>query len=620
MKKTVAAYVIIIAVLLIPYVIRPQDKKIDFDSPDWTLVNGKIVEHLGRKALMGFAYLKDVQFQNGIIEVDIVVERKTSYPGVLFRMNDTRNYERFYIRPHRAGLYSDAIQYVASFNGVDSWQLYNGSGKTAPLEIPYGSWFHVKMEVKDSQVCIFINNSNVPSLVINELQHGISSGMIGLMGPVDGTAYYSNFSFRLDDNINMPPATKTVIPLGLITNWEISQVFKANEIDFENTPSMQGIKEIQWKKIESLPNGIVDISRYFSRMGADADCIFAKTEIECVKDEMKQFAFGYSDMISIFVNGKIIFSANSAYRQRDPSFLGIIGLNDYIYLPLKKGKNELLICIAELSGGWGFIFQDANANYLDKSITEVWEVPFKFKYPESIQYDTRRDILYVSNYFNNGNEFISKLNLNGEIQNLKWISGLKQPTGMCISNDKLFVVDRKNLHEINIDSNKIVNSFPIPNALFPNDVTADESGDLYLTDTQRNSILKFSNGVFTDFYQSDQIQNINGILYNEGKLILGVSGDASIKQIDLSDKTISTLAQIEPGSIMDGIKLDGNGNLLFSDYNGRVFRLSKDRTLTELINSKVPQKFCADFEFIKGKSLLVIPSLFDNRIRAYKIN
>jgi hypothetical protein len=29
--------------------------------------------------------------------------------------------------------------------------------------------------------------------------------------------------------------------------------------------------------------------------------------------------------------------------------------NDAVYLPLKKGRNELLLAVSELTGGWGFI-------------------------------------------------------------------------------------------------------------------------------------------------------------------------------------------------------------------------------------------------------------------------
>ena len=217
-------------------VAHAQSEIVGFDSDKWTFINAKTVEHLGRKALMGSAYLKGANFRDGVIEVDMAIERKTSYPGVTFRMASLRDYERFYIRPHRAGIFADALQYVASFNGVDSWQLYNGPGKTTGLEIPYQQWFHIKLEVKGNQARIFVNNSPQPALFIVDLQHGSSEGMIGLMGPTDGTAYFSNFSYRNHEPLDFPAPSPKDSPLGIISDWEVSQVFKVNEIDIEQTP------------------------------------------------------------------------------------------------------------------------------------------------------------------------------------------------------------------------------------------------------------------------------------------------------------------------------------------------------------------------------------------------
>jgi len=40
-----------------------------------------------------------------------------------------------------------------------------------------------------------------------------------------------------------------------------------------------------------------------------------------------------------------------------PGFLGIImnPENGAVYLPLKKGSNELMLAVSELGGGWGFV-------------------------------------------------------------------------------------------------------------------------------------------------------------------------------------------------------------------------------------------------------------------------
>jgi len=110
---------------------------IGFDNPQWNLEGAKVLQHMDRKALMGSALLNGIEFQNGVIKVDIfTTTKKRSYPGVLFRFVSPADYERVYIRPHRSGLYPDTIQYVPCFNGIDSWQLYNGVGYTSVAEIP----------------------------------------------------------------------------------------------------------------------------------------------------------------------------------------------------------------------------------------------------------------------------------------------------------------------------------------------------------------------------------------------------------------------------------------------------------------------------------------------------
>ena len=54
--------------------------------------------------------------------------------------------------------------------------------------------------------------------------------------------------------------------------------------------------------------------------------------------------------------GKILYRGRSAQGFRDPRFLGIVNPeNDAVYLPLKKGSNELMLAVSELGGGWGFI-------------------------------------------------------------------------------------------------------------------------------------------------------------------------------------------------------------------------------------------------------------------------
>ena len=84
--------------------------------------------------------------------------------------------------------------------------------------------------------------------------------------------------------------------------------------------------------------------------------VYARTSIDSDRDQVKKLHIGYSDEVSVFLNGKILFRGRSAQNFRDPGFLGIVNPeNDSVYLPLKKGGNELLLAVSELGGGWGFI-------------------------------------------------------------------------------------------------------------------------------------------------------------------------------------------------------------------------------------------------------------------------
>ncbi|MBM4159661.1 MAG: hypothetical protein FJ217_01035 [Ignavibacteria bacterium] len=609
-----------VLLLLVQTAAVSQTDSVHFRSGRWELRNAEVVEHLGRTCLMGIAFLKDVQFGNGVIEFDFAVDAaggRRSYPGILFRMQSEDDYERVYVRPHRAGWYPDAIQYVPAFNGVDSWQLYNGDGCTAGATIPNNQWIRFKIEVMGTQARVFIGDAPQPSLFIKDLKHGVSSGMLGLSGTRDKTAYFSNFRYRIDNSLQFPPAAALDPAPGIVGEWLISQPFKNAHIDLEQYPRDQELSDLRWQKVRTEPSGLLDIARYAKPYAGEPTCIFAKTTIHAKKDETKQYAFGYSDFVTLFLNGKVIFSGNSAYRQRDPSFLGIVGLNDYLYLPLKKGENELMMLVAESFGGWGLMLQDAKAVEQHKSLTKVWELSRKLRFPESVVYDRKRDILYVSNYLNAGKEFISRVKLNGEVETMEWIPGLVRPTGMCIWKDKLYVVERANLVEIDLESGKIHNKYPIPEARFPNDIAIDADGNMYITDSQRSIVFKFKDGQFEVWLQGSEIGNANGLLVDSNRLLVGASSDGTIKSVDLKDKKISTVVSLGPGSIMDGIKADGKGNLLISDYNGRVFRVSTSGERTLLLNTTVPKYFCADFEYIPEKNLLVIPTLFDNRLMAF---
>ncbi|HEV8394867.1 MAG TPA: hypothetical protein VGQ37_11370 [Vicinamibacterales bacterium] len=129
---------------------------------------------------------------------------------------------------------------------------------------------------------------------------------------------------------------------------------------------------MRWQDVEAEAPGFVVINRYresphprvsfandFSKRlepQPGTAVVYATTTIDSDRDEVKKLLLGYSDEVTVFLNGRPLYRGRSAQNFRDPGFLGIVNPeNDVLYLPLRKGRNELTLAVSELGGGWGFV-------------------------------------------------------------------------------------------------------------------------------------------------------------------------------------------------------------------------------------------------------------------------
>jgi len=162
------------------------------------------------------------------------------------------------------------------------------------------------------------------------------------------------------------------MPPGTLTKWSLSPSYDALERNLERPLTQTESAAIHWQDVEAGPPGFVVIYRYrdaphlrvsfandFSKRlepQPGMKVVYARTSIDSDREEVKKLYIGYSDDVSVFLNGKILYRGRSAQYFRDPGFLGIMNPeNDAVYLPLKPGSNELVLAVSELGGGWGFI-------------------------------------------------------------------------------------------------------------------------------------------------------------------------------------------------------------------------------------------------------------------------
>ena len=613
--------------------VNAQDDVIAFDSDRWVVLNGEEVSLFGRRCFSGAAYLKDVEFENGVIEVDVAVDGSRSYPGLIFRLRSLRDYERVYLRPHRAGLYPDAIQYTPVINGIAGWQLYNGDGYTAGARIPIGEWLHLRLEVSGEQARLYLDGEGGPALAMRHLGHGASRGSIGVLGPRDGTACFSNFRYRRDDGLAFEAAAEVVAAPGTLLDWEISRVYPASRVNREVYPHFYAIFLSEWGAVRAEPTGLVDIAREHGRSGEGTDVVLARTVVRSDEKRPVKLSFGYSDAVDLFLNGRKIFSGNSAYQSRDPSFLGILGLNDAVYLTLEKGLNEIFLMVSESFGGWGFEARAEPA--LEPPIRQhgraavVWESPRELLTPESVVYDQKRGVLYVSSFDNRYGQtpeftgYISRLSLDGQIEELMWVSDLNAPTGLAIYRDKLYTTERGVLTEIDIEKGTILNRYPIPDSDFLNDLAIDDDGTIYMTDTRPSShvdsrIYRFKDGEASVWLDGAEIDRANGLFVSGDELLVGNSGDGMLKAVSLKDKRVRTIVCLGAG-IVDGIRVDNEGNYIVSHWEGQTYVVTPAGEVVEVLDTMSSGINIADFEYIRAESLLVIPTFLDNRVIAYRL-
>lgn len=257
-------------------------------------------------------------------------------------------------------------------------------------------------------------------------------------------------------------------------------------------------------------------------------------------------------------------------------------------------------------------------------LTKQWETEKVLRVPESVLYHESGNILYVSNIngrstHKNGQGFISKVSLDGKIERFKWATGLNAPKGSAIYGNKLYVSDIDRLVEIDLETGKILAKYPAAGARFLNDVAADASGNVYVTDmsSENSAIYKLSQGNMTVWVKGKEIINPNGLFMEEKRLVVGNSGDGSLKAINLADKKIKTIAKV--GSGIDGLRSDGKGNYFISDWKGKTSLVTVSGKIIVLIDTTASKINSADLEYIKSKRLLLIPTFFDNRVTAYRL-
>ncbi len=256
-------------------------------------------------------------------------------------------------------------------------------------------------------------------------------------------------------------------------------------------------------------------------------------------------------------------------------------------------------------------------------LVKVWETDTLLRIPESVLYHPKQNVLFVANINGKSNEmdgngFISKVSTEGKITELQWAKGLNAPKGMGYFKDRLYVTDINRIAAVSLTNGQIVKTWEADyEGAFLNDITVDDKGTVYVSDSRQDKIFRLQNDKLELFMEGEHLNKPNGLLAGKGKLLIGSTKTNSLRSVDLATKQITDIAG-DMGAT-DGIVTDSKGNYMVSDWNGQIFWVTAEGEKTKLLDTRGEKINSADIEYIPVRKLLLVPAFFTNRVVAYRV-
>ena len=250
-------------------------------------------------------------------------------------------------------------------------------------------------------------------------------------------------------------------------------------------------------------------------------------------------------------------------------------------------------------------------------LVKIWETDSTLKVPESVLYHAPEKVLYVSCIDGKSDEkdlkgSIAKVSPQGKILNAAWATNLSAPKGMGIYNNNLYVADLSEVAVIDLKSGKVTGRIPVEGAIFLNDITIDDSGTVYVSDSRTGKVHQIKNGSVSLWM--DKKMGVNGLLAVNNDIYLAVKD--TLYKADSNKKLTAITTDMDESS--DGIVKNGK-DLIVSCWNGIIYAVNVNGTKTELLDTRAQKSNTADLGFDQVTKVLYVPTFFKNRVVAYQI-
>lgn len=256
-------------------------------------------------------------------------------------------------------------------------------------------------------------------------------------------------------------------------------------------------------------------------------------------------------------------------------------------------------------------------------LTEIWRTDGVLNTCESVLYNEDLDLLFVSCINGspaekNGKGFIALLEPDGSIKKLEWVTGLNAPKGMGILDGKLYVADIDELVVIDIKKAKVSDRIKVEGASFLNDIAIGADGKIYFTDSDTGIVWIYSDGDLKQWL-TEGLSRPNGLYIEADRVLLTSSGSQDLRIINKVTGEMNVVTtEIGHG---DGIEFTGKeGYYITSSWSGEVFLIKPDYSKVSLLKTSDQEINSADIGFNMEEQVVYVPTFFDNRVVAYKLN
>ena len=229
------------------------------------------------------------------------------------------------------------------------------------------------------------------------------------------------------------------------------------------------------------------------------------------------------------------------------------------------------------------------------SVAVLAEQP-TFSQPESAYFytsgSTDPGVYFISSTNGDDVGWVSKLAADGSMIDPRWATDLRNPMGMRVSGNRLWINNTTEVVGLNLDdpSDRIVH--PIDGAISLNDLATDSSGHAYLSDSMNSRVVRVDLATGENStYISTLPSSPNGLLVQGDRLYIaswGVMSDrpeeraqwitktaGDLYWVSLKDSTKSRHIIVPELGNLDGVEIDQKGNIYVSDWeSGKLYKIS----------------------------------------------